>query len=145
MAEQITHKRPLRIKLDKEGRKQLHDFYKLEEASNASRKTDVPEAVETIDTETKDGPEADISSIATGETTCQEISLPTVGEARLSELVHAHNDLSSKKAAMNNTIKNTIYENYYDLIKVNELLHSVSYGENEHLEKLKEVFESLER
>ncbi|CEP64166.1 Vps51p LALA0_S10e03928g [Lachancea lanzarotensis] len=133
MAEQITHKRPLRIKVDKERRKQLHDFYKLKETAEAGSEVDA-----------KDESEVETDSIDTETTDQHGVRLPKVSEARLAQLVHAHNELSSQKAAMNNTVKNTIYENYYDLIKVNELLHSVSVGENEHLEKLKQVLKMLE-
>ncbi|SCV02635.1 LAME_0H03598g1_1 [Lachancea meyersii CBS 8951] len=137
MAEQITHKRPLRIKVDKERRKQLHDFYKLKDSTEDGQDVAAQANLE-HDSQAED------NSTSSFEEKRLEPSVPKISESRLVELVHAHNTLSSKKAEMNNTIKNTIYENYYDLIKVNELLHSVGNNDSGHLGQLKEVFKLLE-
>ena len=73
-----------------------------------------------------------------------ELRPPTIAESTLTELVEAHNTLLGREREMNNTIKNAIYENYYDLIKVNELLKSVGSDEGGQLKQLKEILKLLE-
>ncbi|KAH3900684.1 Vps51p SCDLUD_003683 [Saccharomycodes ludwigii] len=58
--------------------------------------------------------------------------------------IQLYNDLKSNKVKNNNLIKTTIYENYYDLIKINDLLQehsSVSSSNrfNELKDKLSEL------
>ncbi|CUS21139.1 LAQU0S02e06854g1_1 [Lachancea quebecensis] len=133
MAEQITHKRPIRIKIDKDKRKQLQDFYKLREEK-------LP-ASETIN-EDQENVAQDVASAS--DSSVEPLTLK-VSENTLSELVGAHNTLLGKETEVNNTIKNTIYENYYDLIKVNELLKSVSDDSSDRLAQLSGILKLLEK
>ncbi|SCU98301.1 LADA_0H12002g1_1 [Lachancea dasiensis] len=147
MTEQISHKRPVRLKVDKERRKQLHEFYNLKDEPEDTGDKDgsrPKEAVE-LPVDTADTNHTEVGN-GTSNASVEEvgISIPTVSECTISQLIHTHNALLSKKAEMNNNIKNAVYENYYDLIKVNELLHSVSGSENEHLKQLKSVIKLLD-
>ncbi|CAR30431.1 Vps51p [Lachancea thermotolerans] len=133
MAEQITHKRPIRIKIDKDKRKQLQDFYKLrEEQSPVS--DNINENHESVD-----------QDVASASEDCVEPPTLKISESTLSELVSAHNTLLGKETEVNNTIKNTIYENYYDLIKVNELLKSVGNDSSDRLAQLSDILKLLEK
>ncbi|SCV00179.1 LANO_0F05600g1_1 [Lachancea nothofagi CBS 11611] len=134
MAEQITHKRPVRIHIDRDKRKQLHDYYKLKEAHHRNGNIEQVEQTDASDA-TEEGDTSSSQSVS---------PVPGISQSTLAQLVHTHNALLSKKAEMNNTIKNTIYENYYDLIKVNELLRSVGDDGKDNLDQLKGVLKLLE-
>ncbi|CAR29980.1 hypothetical protein ZYGR_0AD06710 [Zygosaccharomyces rouxii] len=124
MTEQISHKKSL-PKVNKERRAQLKEYYRLEEEAE--------EAEEHKRTEPK--PNATSSHV-------QEDK--PIEQLKFQELVHTHNRLLSKETETNNSIKNTIYENYYDLIKVNDLLKSMTGSNEKELNQLKKAVELLE-
>lgn len=121
MTEQISHKKSLR-KFNKEGRAQLKEYYKLEADKEEHKETE-PKPNKSTNHVQKDKP---------------------IEQLNFQELVHTHNRLLSKETEMNNSIKNTIYENYYDLIKVNDLLKSMTGSNEKELSQLKEAVKLLE-
>ena len=66
-----------------------------------------------------------------------------IGNLPFKRLVQIHNKLLGKETETNNSIKNTIYENYYDLIKVNDLLKEITNANEDKVGKLKQTVESL--
>ncbi|GAV56370.1 hypothetical protein ZYGR_0BB01470 [Zygosaccharomyces rouxii] len=123
MTEQISHKKSLR-KVNKERRAQLKEYYKLEE-----------------DEEDHKGTESKSDASATPSHVQED---KPIEQLNFQELVRTHNRLLSKETEMNNSIKNTIYENYYDLIKVNDLLKSMTGSNEKELSQLKEAVKLLE-
>ncbi|GCF00722.1 hypothetical protein ZYGM_001893 [Zygosaccharomyces mellis] len=121
MTEQISHKKSLR-KFNKEARAQLKEYYKLEEDKEEHKETGSKPNTSTSHVQ-RDKP---------------------IEQLNFQELVHTHNRLLSKETEMNNSIKNTIYENYYDLIKVNDLLKSMTGSNEKELSQLKEAVKLLE-
>ncbi|SCW04416.1 LAFE_0H13036g1_1 [Lachancea fermentati] len=141
MAEQITHKRPLKIRLDKDKRKLLQEYYHLNEAQAQSQnKHNLPSQDQSSEIESTNDNENDTTATTTP--TPAPVDKP-ISDSTLAELVHIHNTLLTKETETNNTIKNTIYENYYDLIKVNKLLSSVAEESTVNIEQLRATLELL--
>lgn len=134
MAEQITHKKISRLnsKSNREKRQLLKEYYRLnKEQQDKERLTE--EQNQEAKHEQTDGH---------GREGAAEENKP-INESTLAELLHTHNKLLGKETEANSTIKNTIYENYYDLIKVNDLLKQVATEKDDTLRELKKTLDML--
>ncbi|GMM54827.1 Vps51 protein [Maudiozyma humilis] len=126
MAEQISHKRSLRVKrLDEDKKRLLKEYYKLEDAAGEPK-----EGEREGDGETPTPENAAATTPAAEELADAEPSAEPTPELRphdmtLQQLLQVHNRLVGQEIEMGNSIKNTIYDNYYDLVKVNSLLAGV--------------------
>ena len=160
MAEQISHKKSLRVSsLNKDRRLLLREFYNLENEPNKGRQearigekaseahsgeeqvTDV-----NIDTEADTEKPVKDDELSATEEDLKEGSEDAEEEIKnlpFKRLVQIHNKLLGKETETNNSIKNTIYENYYDLIKVNDLLKEITNANEDQINKLKQTVESL--
>lgn len=132
MAEQISHKKSLRVnRLSRDRRLLLKEYYQLEE----------PQSADGSPTPPGDGKAAE----GTAEGTVDEEAQPAavddrpIDECSFADLMRLHNQLLKKETETNNSIKNTIYENYYDLIKVNDLLKEMSHTNDPLLDRLKDL------
>lgn len=132
MAEQISHKKSLRTGKDK--RSLLKDFYHLN--SEEENRVDTVE-LEKDSTPTKE--ESDNSEDEGTITKKLEVVDRPINEQTFKELVATHNKLLGKETATNSSIKNTIYENYYDLVKVNDKLEEINS------DKLQEYYSTLKK
>lgn len=130
MTEQISHKKPLR-KVNKERRAQLKEYYNLQEEQEHQEQKEKEE-----EPETKKG-----TTDATNDHGKED---KPIEQLNFQELVSTHNRLLSKEKDMNSSIKNTIYENYYELIKVNDLLKSMTGSNQSELEQLQKAVKLLE-
>ncbi|CAI4046535.1 hypothetical protein SUVZ_11G2320 [Saccharomyces uvarum] len=160
MAEQISHKKSLRINsLNKDRRLLLREFYNLKNDPNEGKQdastegatsgphsrdkhgADVNESVEENADELaqKDKLEAAVEDRNEGK---QQVS-EEIEQLPFKRLVQIHNKLLGKETETNNSIKNTIYENYYDLIKVNDLLKEITNANKDQVGKLKQTVETL--
>lgn len=141
MAEQITHKKISRLnsKSNREKRQLLKEYYRLnKEQQDKERLTE--EQNQEAKHEQTDGHAREGAAAATA--TAAEENKP-ISESTLAELLHTHNKLLGKETEANSTIKNTIYENYYDLIKVNDLLKQVATEKDDTLRELKKTLDML--
>ncbi|EDO16080.1 hypothetical protein Kpol_1016p22 [Vanderwaltozyma polyspora DSM 70294] len=168
MTEQISHKKSLRIKnSNKDKRLQLKEFYKLNEEvqqdkvksdSNSSASSPppipLPEGIDRVsDTDTQEvsikenkevKPVTDFDDTDSIDSrSLENMEDKSVKELYFKDLLHMHNKLLSKETETNNSIKNTIYENYYDLIKVNDLLKGMVDEKSQPLNELKETIEFI--
>lgn len=145
MAQQISHKKSLK-RVNRERRAQLKEYYKLEapnETDNSSKdshESSLAPAVVVTHSKDQKPPQED-----------QHIREPKfpdqdqpIGQINFKDLVSMHNRLLRKETETNNSIKNTIYENYYDLIKVNDLLKSMTGANEEELARLKDAVKLLQ-
>lgn len=138
MAEQISHKKSLRVGKNK--RSLLKEYYHLEDGAT---KTDEPVTGEvheqdnnTLQTDT--GNEEVVKEVLEDSDSQPNVDRP-INEQTLKELVATHNTLLGKETATNSSIKNTIYENYYDLVKGNDKLKELSG------DKLQQSMDSLKK
>lgn len=128
MAEQISHKKSLRVnRLSRDRRLLLKEYYQLNEPQSANEEPAPPVANGAAEESTGEEPKTD------------EHEDKPIGESRFADLIRLHNSLLKKETETNNSIKNTIYENYYDLIKVNDLLKEMSQSNEPLLQRLKEL------
>lgn len=163
MAEQISHKKSLRISSsNKDKRLLLKEFYKLdggedtnitehpftnESSVSTADLTDVRETVteEKLEDEAvaiiMDKSYSDAESVDS--MSIRDIEERPLNELEFKDILHIHNTLLSKETETNNSIKNTIYDNYYDLIKVNDLLKELTNSKHTQVEKLKDTIDSL--
>lgn len=134
MAEQISHKRSLRVKrLDEDKKRLLKEYYKLADETEGSiedRNSDSVPTTPKIGTETNAEVADDNTPVnETEETTTVKGSTTTseqqINEMTLQQILQIHNRLVGQEIEMSNSIKNTIYDNYYDLVKVNTLLEGL--------------------
>ncbi|AQZ16197.1 VPS51 (YKR020W) [Zygosaccharomyces parabailii] len=145
MAQQISHKKSLK-RVNRERRAQLKEYYKLEapnETDNSSKdsyESFLAPAVVITHSKDQKPPQED-----------QHIKEPKfpdqdqpIEQMNFKDLVSMHNRLLRKETETNNSIKNTIYENYYDLIKVNDLLKSMTGANQEELARLKDAVKLLQ-
>ncbi|CAB4254575.1 similar to Saccharomyces cerevisiae YKR020W VPS51 Component of the GARP (Golgi-associated retrograde protein) complex [Maudiozyma barnettii] len=134
MAEQISHKRSLGVKrLDEDKKRLLKEYYKLSDETDttidnlnenndettirsSSNEEDV--VVAASDTETFENNEASTESTEADPDR-------HINEMTLQQILQIHNRLVGQEIEMSNSIKNTIYDNYYDLVKVNTLLQDI--------------------
>lgn len=122
MAEQISHKRSLRVKrLDEDKKRLLKEYYKLEEGGEQEPSNDAAPVQEEAQTSEHNDP----SSESEGESGDRASPDLHPREMTLQQLLQVHNRLVGQEIEMGNSIKNTIYDNYYDLVKVNTLLAGV--------------------
>lgn len=137
MAEQISHKKSLRVKrLGDDKKRLLKEYYKLEENTNdmitpadTSMEQDANETnngtsdkeMETGNTDDEGGPQDNNRANDREKDTRDR----PINELTLQQLVQIHNRLVGQEIEMGNSIKNTIYDNYYDLVKVNTLLQNI--------------------
>lgn len=124
MTEQISHKKSLRIERLREDRRKLLEEYSQVGGAIAAG-NGVEQSTATAPQNGKD------SATETNQQQEQEqqqqqpvLSLEErpISELSIKEVVQVHNKLVGKEIEVNNSIKGTIYDNYYDLIRVNELL-----------------------
>lgn len=131
MAEQITHIKSLK-RLDIGKRKLLKDYYRLERDSkdndnssnNSQEQNDISESPVCVERE------AQVPDINLDEPL-------DVSSKTLKQLVQVQNLLLTEETEADNTIKNTIYDNYYDLIKVDQLLQSMGQMDEGLVEQLR--------
>ena len=160
MAEQISHKKSLRINnLNKDRRLLLREFYNLKNDPNEG-KQDASTEGDTSGRHSRDEHGTDVNESAdeNADELVQNDGLGVAvedrneGKQQISEeiqklpfksLVQIHNKLLGKETETNNSIKNTIYENYYDLIKVNDLLKEITDANKDQVSKLKQTVETL--
>ena len=160
MAEQISHKKSLRVSsLNKDRRLLLREFYNLENDPNKGEQDAHIEGA-AGKSYTEDGQNPDVSASTDG-STGELVKKDALGAAEenqkkgtedtdeeiqnlpFKKLVQIHNKLLGKETETNNSIKNTIYENYYDLIKVNNLLKEITNANEDQVSKLKQTVETL--
>ncbi|KAG0669377.1 hypothetical protein C6P45_003813 [Maudiozyma exigua] len=136
MAEQISHKRSLRVKrLDEDKKRLLKEYYKLSDDTEGSIEDETTDSVANTPTIAAaevstnklnmDSPVNETEEVTTtvkGPTTKPERK---INEMTLQEILQIHNRLVGQEIEMSNSIKNTIYDNYYDLVKVNTLLEGL--------------------
>lgn len=123
----------------------MKEYYKLEgenETSASSRESPssslAPAVVVTSDRDYKPPP------VQEGPQTKQVAPADQpIEQLNFQDLVRMHNRLLSKETETNNSIKNTIYENYYDLIKVNDLLKGMTGANENELTRLREAVKLL--
>ncbi len=152
MAEQISHKKSLK-RVDNEKRKRLKEYYGLKKnGGDAERDSGVSGA----------GSEnADSSGVGESSENVSESRLATPEEnstgkeedikaelengnvdiktRSLKELLQIQNVLLAEETEADNTIKNTIYDNYYDLIKVDDILREMSQLNSGIVDELRET------
>lgn len=135
MAEQISHKKSLRVsRLDKDRRQLLKEYYKLESSQQNEAQDQTTEHFNVEGaSKPQDAPNYEIS---------EEKS---IRDSTFKELVQTHNNLLKKETETNNSIKNTIYENYYDLIKVDHLLKEITQANEPQLSQLRRTVEILRK
>ncbi|CCD23536.1 Vps51p NDAI_0B05030 [Naumovozyma dairenensis CBS 421] len=187
MAEQISHKKSLRVnRLSKDRRQLLKEYYNLDSDANSQianppptigdNKADeeVMTSMETIrpmeegeegseegerrtmkegDEEGKEEGDRTSSEDAEGRkdrtsglsgSTSTPLEDKPISDLTFKELIHIHNSLLKRETETNNSIKNTIYDNYYDLIKVNNLLKDVvKQGQGQEIMELKRCIDLL--
>lgn len=128
MTDQITHKKQLK-RINKDRRTLLKQYYNLDD--------NVCDVNNQVYLKSKDLHD-DSASLTNPE-------LPeNIQNSTLQQLVQMHNVLLSKEIEANDMIKNTIYENYYDLIKVDDLLKSI-INQSDNIQKVKEVVEMVKK
>ncbi|QLG74790.1 hypothetical protein HG535_0H01170 [Zygotorulaspora mrakii] len=136
MAEQISHKKSLRVsRLGRDRRQLLKEYYKLESAQEEALAETGNGKLEHNQIENA----ADVS-----ESPEKEVE-KSIGDQTFKELVQTHNTLLKKETETNNSIKNTIYENYYDLIKVDTLLKGITEANEPQLSQLRKTVEMLRK
>lgn len=116
---QISYKKPIRIKneLNEKRRKALKEYYKLKreerELKAAQEARERKDSVQDIDSD---------GEITEGQP-IKEIELVN---SEFKDLVKDTNKLTSSINLINSSIKNIIYNNYYELIKLNEFLKDLN-------------------
>ncbi|ANZ77373.1 BA75_04624T0 [Komagataella pastoris] len=131
----ITHKKPIKIKTDisNNRRKALKEFYKLRDAKQKES-----EAQQSDQTTTRNNSEDVNNEALSPDTTTENEKVPVLDEnfteetfdtflknADIGQLVNQYNVISED---LNNTkaeVKSIIYNNYYELIKINDVLENV--------------------
>lgn len=128
MAEQISHKKSLRVsRLSKDRRLLLKEYYQLDEPQSAEVEAAPPMNGEAAE------------ETGAGESNKSDMGDKPIDQCKFADLMRLHNSLLKKETETNNSIKNTIYENYYDLIKVNDLLKEMSQSNEPLLDRLKDL------
>ncbi|SMN19290.1 similar to Saccharomyces cerevisiae YKR020W VPS51 Component of the GARP (Golgi-associated retrograde protein) complex [Maudiozyma saulgeensis] len=129
MAEQISHNRSLGVKkLNEDKKRLLKEYYKLSDEIDTNADNDgvassstEGDIATTSSTEIPDNNENDVTSIESSNTDPER----QINEMTLQQILQIHNRLVGQEIEMSNSIKNTIYDNYYDLVKVNTLLQDI--------------------
>lgn len=111
MTEQISHKKSLRVNRLTKDRELLLIHYEGKDAE-ADTQTDTQRESTALP-----APPLSQPNTATGPS--------------FKELIQTHNRLLGQEQDTNNSIKSTIYDNYYDLIRVNTTLQEFTSGEGQ--------------
>lgn len=124
----ISHKKSLRVgRLTKDRELLLNSYQQDDSTAPASSDPVVahhsdsdPLTTHSSDTQerVKDGDEEGTITEDCGENSNDD----DITNFRFKELIQTHNKLLGKEQATNNLIKSTIYDNYYDLVRVNTSL-----------------------
>ncbi|CCH61032.1 hypothetical protein TBLA_0D05390 [Henningerozyma blattae CBS 6284] len=140
MTEQISHKKSNEgnprantqssEQQKRERRRQLKEFYKLENPPK-KQEADTDSTSSTI-----------LESSIEPDTTIPASTTPTIKDHTFQWLLHTHNSLLQKELESNNAIKNTIYENYVDLVKVHELL-AIKSARQSHVSELESILNEI--
>lgn len=125
MTEQISHKRSLRVSRLNKDRQLLLSKYKPENNVSINDVNDSVSNVNSIDdsTDLKKSSTDDLSNNNNNNNEIEQEEKPS-GQT-FKELIQIHNKLLGKEQETNNLIKSTIYDNYYDLIRVNDCLEDI--------------------
>lgn len=125
MTEQISHKRSLRVSRLNKDRQLLLSKYKPENNVSINDVNDSVSNVNNIDdsTDLKKSSTDDLSNNNNNNNEIEQEEKPS-GQT-FKELIQIHNKLLGKEQETNNLIKSTIYDNYYDLIRVNDCLEDI--------------------
>ncbi|CDO93489.1 unnamed protein product [Kluyveromyces dobzhanskii CBS 2104] len=148
MAEQITHKKSLK-RVDNEKRRLLKEYYNLRrdngtdtaagDAENAGNDTDASVAGASAPAPAASDREVSPQDVV------QEIRLELeqgnidVKSKSLKQLLQVQNLLLAEETEADNVIKNTIYDNYYDLIKVDGILKEMGELDESLVAQLRET------
>lgn len=128
MTEQISHKRSLRVSRLNKDRQLLLSKYKPENNVSINDVNDSVSNVNSIDdsTDLKKSSTDDLSNNNNNDDNNNEIEQEEKPSGQtFKELIQIHNKLLGKEQETNNLIKSTIYDNYYDLIRVNDCLEDI--------------------
>lgn len=129
MTEQISHKRSLRVSRLNKDRQLLLSKYKPENNVSINDVNDSVSNVNSIDdsTDLKKSSTDDLSNNNNNnDNSNNEIEQEEKPSGQtFKELIQIHNKLLGKEQETNNLIKSTIYDNYYDLIRVNDCLEDI--------------------
>lgn len=122
----ISHKKSLRVGRLTKDRELLLNRYQQDDSttvpsSNDNKVAAMPSANEDIkeDAEDKDDITAEDCEAKLQQQNDNDDDVPSF---KFKELIQTHNKLLGKEQATNNLIKSTIYDNYYDLVRVNTSL-----------------------
>lgn len=140
MAEQISHIKSLK-KLDNDKRKLLKEYYRLQKTSTDDKPqypSQNQEVAEPDGEQTSYEPSKPEEERQNPEDLDLEGNLD-IPNKTLKELLQIQNILLTRETEADNNIKNTIYDNYYDLIKVDKTLLEVSQLDETLLDQLKET------
>ncbi|AET40710.1 Vps51p Ecym_6334 [Eremothecium cymbalariae DBVPG len=125
MAEQIIHKKTIK-RLDKDKRQLLKQYYQLDSSPDNPSPQNKPQTKKKL-------PDHQTNSQEQPNNPEESPAIQTaIADSTLTQLLHSHNILLTRETAANNSIKNTIYDNYYDLIKVNHLLGEMANSTMNH-------------
>lgn len=129
MTEQISHKKSLRVSRLNTDRQLLLNKYQQE--NNEENGVTVKEGSDNV----SDGDDNNVKNSASNDSLSlnkqEEVIVEEQEEEKESssytfkELIQIHNRLLGKEQETNNMIKSTIYDNYYDLIRVNDSLENI--------------------
>ncbi|KAK5779528.1 Vps51p PWA37_004405 [Arxiozyma heterogenica] len=129
MTEQISHKKSLRVsRLNTDRQLLLNKYQQENNEENGVTIKDVNENVSDGDdnnvknSASNDGPSLDKQEEVIVEEQEKEKESSSY---TFKELIQIHNRLLGKEQETNNMIKSTIYDNYYDLIRVNDSLENI--------------------
>ena len=128
MTEQISHKRSLRVSRLNKDRQLLLSKYKPENNVSINDVNNSVSNVNNIDdsTDLKKSSTDDLSNNNNNDNNNNEIEQEEKPSGQtFKELIQIHNKLLGKEQETNNLIKSTIYDNYYDLIRVNDCLEDI--------------------
>ncbi|CCE64781.1 hypothetical protein TPHA_0I02800 [Tetrapisispora phaffii CBS 4417] len=156
MPEQIAHKKSSSVKIsNKDKRLLLKEVYKLDDEANGTLSGNDQDGNKNQTSNNNDAvpmndakPTAQLTSNdmdSDNDDTLEVENLEgkPLNELEFKDLLHIHNRLLRKETDTNNSIKNVIYDNYYDLIKVNDLLKEMTDDNHTKLEQLRVTLEYI--
>lgn len=144
MAEQISHKKSLRVnRLDKDRRQLLKEYYKLDKESSVPPVTEEKKEEKKIEDGNENKEILTENDFSLSNTNTSNMENKPINELTYKELMIIHNKLLGKETEMNNSIKNTIYDNYYDLIKVNDILKTMADAHQDDLDELNSLISGI--
>lgn len=123
MTEQISHKKSLRVSRLSTDRQLLLNKYKQENTEDDVSMKDISGNVsDTDNNNNNNGKNSTSTDVLNGNRQEDEEKRSSY---TFKELIQIHNTLLGKEQETNNMIKSTIYDNYYDLIRVNDSLENI--------------------